>query len=97
MTKKKHYSRKAKKIKKSDSRSNGRMSKARSKFLINKKMKFSEILKKYPEAAEILMNKGMHCFGCCMAADETLEQGAIMHGLNPDKLVEEINRKIGKK
>jgi hybrid cluster-associated redox disulfide protein len=63
--------------------------------LINKKMSFGEIMNRYPEAAMILMDKGMHCMGCGAANFETLEQGALMHGINPDKLVEEINKFLG--
>ena len=43
---------------------------------INKKQTFSEILKKHPEVAETLLDKGMHCIGCPMAQQESLEQGA---------------------
>jgi len=53
-------------------------------------------MEKYPEAAEILMNKGMHCIGCGMAMFETLEQGAMVHGLDADELVNEINKKLQK-
>ena len=60
---------------------------------ITKKMSFSEIMEKNPDAAEVLFRSGMHCIGCGMAAMETLEQGALMHGLDPDKLVKEINKK----
>ena len=63
---------------------------------ITKKMKFSEIMKKHPEVAEFLFEKGMHCFGCAMAQFETLEQGALAHGMNPDELVEEINKELEK-
>jgi hybrid cluster-associated redox disulfide protein len=66
------------------------------KAAINKSMKFIEIME-YPEAMEILFKKGLHCVGCEMASFETLEQGCIMHGLNPDKVVDEINKKISKK
>lgn len=72
-------------------------SKTKDKILVNKKMSFGEIINRYPEAGEILMENGMHCFGCSMAMYETLEQGALMHGINPDKLVEKINKKVGKK
>ncbi len=58
---------------------------------INKKMSFIEIMHRYPEAMEILTKKGMHCVGCPMAMQETLEQGCLTHGLNPNKLVKEIN------
>src|SRR3989344_2263687 len=60
---------------------------------ITKEMSFSEIIEKNPEAIGILMEKGMHCIGCGMATMETLEQGALMHGMNPDELVEEIRKR----
>jgi len=61
---------------------------------ITKKMNFSEIMEKYPEATEVLFESGMHCIGCPMAMQETLEQGAIVHGINPDEIVEKINKKL---
>lgn len=64
---------------------------------ITRKISFAELMDKHPEVIEILMNKGMHCIGCPMATGEILEQGALMHGLDPDKLVDEINDKIAKK
>ena len=60
---------------------------------ISKKMSFAEILEKKPESASILMEKGMHCFGCPMAMQETLEQGACAHGLDADEIIKEINNK----
>jgi len=59
---------------------------------INKNMTFAEIMEKKPEAAGILMKAGLHCFGCAMAGGETLEQGCLTHGLNPEKILKEINR-----
>ncbi len=59
---------------------------------INKKMSFSEIMQKAPESAEILMGKGMHCCGCPMAMQESLEDGALAHGLDADKIVKELNK-----
>lgn len=64
---------------------------------INKKMSFSEIMQKNPEAMGILMERGMHCCGCPMAMQETLEQGASAHGLDVDKIVKELNNKLKKK
>ena len=58
---------------------------------ITKDMNFAEILEKNPDAAEVLFKSGMHCIGCGMAMFETLEQGAMVHGLDPDKIVAEIN------
>ena len=61
---------------------------------ITKKMTFAEILEKNPEARNPLLEKGMHCMGCPMAQMETLEEGCIAHGIDPDKVVEELNTKI---
>ena len=63
---------------------------------IDKNMSFAEIMQKHPETAEILMSRGMHCIGCPMAMQEKLSDGAIAHGLDPDKLTEEINEKLKK-
>ncbi len=61
---------------------------------IEKSMTFAEIIRNFPGAAEILMEKGMHCIGCPMSMHETLEQGASMHGINPEEIVKELNRKL---
>jgi len=64
---------------------------------ITKKMSFAEILEKAPEAAEVLMDKGMHCIGCPMSQMESLEEGVKAHGLNPNEIVKEINEKLKRK
>ena len=38
----------------------------------------------------ILMGAGMHCVGCPSSAGETLEEAAMVHGIDSDMLVEEI-------
>ena len=64
---------------------------------VNKNMNFMEIIEKKPEAFEILFERGMHCVGCGLATMETLEQGALVHGINPDELVDELNKTASKK
>ena len=62
---------------------------------ITKKSKLSEIVKKKPEAAEILFEEGLSCCGCPMAQDETLEQGCKAHGMNDkdiDKMIKKLNK-----
>jgi len=74
-------------------------SSSKNKTFVTKKMSFSELIEKYPKSVEVLMESGMHCIGCAASAFETIEQGAIIHGLNPDELVKKINKKLstGKK
>jgi hydroxylamine reductase len=62
---------------------------------ITKKTKMSKILEKKPEAAKILMETGMHCVGCPMAMQETLEMGCMAHGMTK-KQIDELVKKLNK-
>ncbi len=64
---------------------------------ITKKMTFAELIKLDPSLVEPLLNRGMHCIGCPMSQMETIEQGALAHGINPDLLVKELNNKLEEK
>ena len=50
-----------------------------------------ECLQINPNAAEILMEAGMHCFGCAMAHGETIEQAVAVHGEDLDTLLAKLN------
>ena len=41
--------------------------------------------------AYILMQEGMHCIGCPSAQGETLEEAAMVHGIDADLLIAKIN------
>ena len=73
------------------------MKSKKSKQLINKSMTIAETVSKYPETIPVLMKSGMHCIGCPMALSETLEQGLLVHGMNIDKIIEELNKVAKKK
>ncbi len=57
---------------------------------ITKDMTIGEILSQAPEAAPILLEAGMHCLGCPSAQAETLEEAAMVHGMDIDALMEKI-------
>ena len=38
----------------------------------------------------VLMNAGMHCLGCPSAQGESLEEAAMVHGMDIDALMQEI-------
>lgn len=63
---------------------------------ITKGMTLGDIVREHPECAEVLMEQGFHCLGCAMASMETLEQGAMAHGMTP-KQVEELVKKLNSK
>ena len=58
---------------------------------ISKDTKIGELLNIYPESASILMEIGMHCLGCPASQMETLEEAAMVHGIDSALLVEKIN------
>ena len=64
------------------------------KEAITKKMLIGDIVKKYPDSVEIMMEHGMQCIGCHVAYWETLEQGAHGHGIDVDKLIHDLNNKL---
>lgn len=59
---------------------------------ITKDMLISEILKEKSNAAEILMRFGMGCVGCPSSQMESLEQAAMVHGLDLTKVLEALNQ-----
>lgn len=60
-------------------------------MVITKDMKIPELLAADERAAEILMQSGMHCVGCIAAANETIEEAAMGHGIDPVLLVRKLN------
>ena len=57
---------------------------------ITKNTTIGEALRINPNIAPVLMEIGMHCLGCPSAQGETLEEAAIVHGLDADVLMEKI-------
>ena len=57
---------------------------------VTKDMTIGEILVTAPEVAPVLMEAGMHCLGCPASQAESLEEAAMVHGLDVDELMERI-------
>lgn len=57
---------------------------------ITKDMTIGEILRSNPDVAPVLMGAGMHCLGCPSAQGESLEEAAMVHGIDIDALMEQI-------
>jgi len=58
---------------------------------INKNMTIGELLMVNDNIAPILMRAGMHCLGCPSSQMETLEEACMVHGIDCDVLVSQIN------
>lgn len=59
---------------------------------VTKDMLIGEILRQHPESADILMQHGMGCIGCPSSQMETLEQAAMVHGMDVNILLDELNK-----
>ena len=60
--------------------------------MIDKNVKIGELLEKYPEKADILLDAGMHCLGCPASQMETLEEACEVHGIDVEEVVEKLNQ-----
>ncbi|MBQ4175996.1 MAG: DUF1858 domain-containing protein [Lachnospiraceae bacterium] len=58
---------------------------------ITKDMTIGEILGVDYGLANVLMSGGMYCVGCPSSQGESLEEAAMVHGIDPDLLLEKLN------
>ena len=58
---------------------------------VTKDTMIGDLLQIDQNVAPLLLNIGMHCLGCPSSQMETIEEAAMVHVLDPDDLVVEIN------
>lgn len=64
---------------------------------VTKETTIGELLMMDRSAGAILMQNGMHCVGCPSAAGETLEEASLVHGMDINKLLDDINAYLASK
>ena len=57
----------------------------------SKDTKIGEIIEKAPEKVDLLLQVGMHCIGCPASQGETLEEACMIHGIDVNDVVDELN------
>ena len=57
---------------------------------VTKDMTIGEILQINMNVAPIFFGMGMHCLGCPASQMETLEEAAMVHGLDIDEIMQVI-------
>lgn len=57
----------------------------------SKDTKIGEIIEKAPEKVDLLLQAGMHCIGCPASQGETLEEACMIHGIDVQDIVDELN------
>ena len=58
---------------------------------ITKDTIIGDILDIAPETAPLFLSIGMHCLGCPSSRGETVEQACMVHGVDVDALLAELN------
>ncbi len=58
---------------------------------VSKDMTIAQVLQIDRETAPIFMQFDMHCLGCPVSSGETIEQAALVHGINADDLIDALN------
>ena len=64
---------------------------------ITKKTTMGEMLNYDRGIAAILMQSGMHCVGCPASIGESLEEACMVHGIDADTVLKQINDYLASK
>lgn len=64
---------------------------------ITKDTIIGDILDMDRTTAPFFLDMGMHCLGCPASRGETIEQACMVHGVDPDELVEKLNAHLAGK
>ena len=61
---------------------------------ITKDTIIGDILDIAPQTAPLFLSIGMHCLGCPASRGETVEEACMVHGVDVDALLDEINKLV---
>ena len=59
-------------------------------MVVDKNSKINEILSVYPDAKKFFNEQKMACSSCFAVNFDTLEKGALMHGLEVNALIDQL-------
>lgn len=62
----------------------------------DKETVISEVLAAAPQSAPVFQSIGMHCLGCAMANNETIEEACEVHGVDADDFLMRLNNFVAK-
>jgi hybrid cluster-associated redox disulfide protein len=59
--------------------------------MITKDMIIGDIIRTYPATVQIFASYGLECYECQIADLETVEHGAVVHKVDINRLLSELN------
>ncbi len=60
-------------------------------FKVTKDMVITDVLMLDDGLIPVFFENGLYCIGCMMASGETIEEACMVHGMDLDHLLHEIN------
>lgn len=62
-------------------------------------MTIAELMEKFPETEEVMLEYGLHCVGCAINEFDTIQGGAEIHGMSDEEikgLIDDLNSTLEK-
>ena len=59
--------------------------------VITAEMAIGDVINKYPTTISVFFKHGLGCVGCAVARFENIRQGAMVHGIDVDALMKDLN------
>jgi hybrid cluster-associated redox disulfide protein len=63
-------------------------------FEVTKDTAIGDIILNEPVTAELFAEIGMHCIGCALSSDETVEEACAVHGVDANAFIAKLNKFI---
>ena len=60
-------------------------------YQVTKDTIISDVMMNAPETAPMFQAIGMHCLGCAMATGESVADACMVHGVDPDEFLANLN------
>lgn len=70
----------------------GLLDRKEEKNVITKDMLIGDLIRMKPESIDVLLRYGMGCIACPASLSETLEEACMVHGMEVERLLEDLNR-----
>lgn len=64
---------------------------------VTRYMGIQDVVDKFPQLVPVFFKYGLGCLGCAAARFESIEQGAMAHGIDVDALIKDLNIALEKK
>ena len=64
---------------------------------ITKDLNLAQVVRDHPATVPVFLRHGLMCIGCAAARFESIEQGALVHGLDVDALIRDLNEAVTEK